>query len=725
MDLSGSMDLFVNKLRKTVSDVAYQVNSSVSTLIPGNLIHREYQTLKLRCNHGCPGLVWNVYDAVKRDSSSIKASIKDAIGPTVPLASQITTPNQQDQVNDEKQMYSVFVFDKSQLDSLPNKSEKEAALDHIKKGVTQLIRLKHPAILTVHHSLEESRSTLAFVTEHVFGHLESILKEQRGKRISSQDQKVQQRDLVDLSQDLGPKDSEHTNESCQLDEVQIKAGLLQLCDGLLFLHNDAKMLHRNICLDNIFVDSNNSWKIGGFDFSVHQPITETQSAPKPDAVLQIVEFGQTSSGAPAFQSLKALSSILPSSVVPNWSCSAPEHSSADHVTYSADVYSLGILSCALLGKDTDMIDLSYEYGLISDTYKRGIRFRELADRLPASFKSSIMAYAAINANSRPPLEKYQSLPIFNDPHVRAIRDLDARYTWDRLKKIDYFNQLREILPRLSHQVKINRVAKSLFNEVMNTDILPYVLPCLLLIAKDSTPSEFKTKIFPNLKYPFRVLEPKTVPLLLLDNIAVLADRAKLCLAEFQQLAFTLIQYLLRMDLQLQEKSLMTLPQVKKYIDNESMTKLLLPELNRLCHETDNLSIRVKCLDCIDKLIDTTDKSIVHQQILPIVFNIPSREPGVVMAATSIIKTIVNDLRLDLTKENIAEKILPFLIPLIIVKDLNLQQFETIMSLIKNLTDRVEREQRSYVSKRNPDMSHKSNPLVLNNFKGSNHFQILD
>lgn len=719
MDLSSSMDLFVNRLRKTVSDVAYQVNSSVNTLIPGNLIHREYQTLKLRCNHGCPGLVWNVYDAVKRDSSSIKASLKDAIGPSIPISSQITATNQQqDQANDEKQLYSVFIFDKSQLDKIANKSEREAAVEHVKKGVTQLIRLKHPAVLTVHHPIEESRSTLAFVTEHVYGHLESILKEQRSKRVASQDQKIS-RDLVDLSQDLGPKDSEYTNESCQLDEVQIKAGLLQLCDGLQFLHNDAKMLHRNLCLDNVFVDSNNSWKIGGFDFSGHQSVTTTKSS-KPEAGLQIVEFGTTSSDCPTFESLKILQSRLPSSVVPNWSCSAPEHSSGDQVTYSADIYSLGIISCALLGKDTDMIDLSYEYGLISDTYKRGIRFRELADRLPTSFKSSIMAYAAINANSRPPLEKYQSLPIFNDPYVRAIRDLDTRYTWDRLKKIDYFNNLREILPHLSHQVKVNRVARSLFNEVMNSDMLPYVLPCLLIIAKDSTPSEFKSKILPNLKYPFRILEPRSVPLMLLDNIAVLADRAKLCLSEFQNLAFTLIQYLLRMDQQLQEKSLATLPQVKRFIDNESMTKLILPELNKLCHETDNLSIRVKCLDCIDKLIETTDKSIVHQQILPIVFNVPSREAQVVMAATGIIKTIVNDLRLELTKENISGKILPFLLPLIVEKDLNLQQFETIMSLIKNLTDRVEREQRSYLSKRNPD-SHRSNPLVLNNFKGSNHF----
>ena len=165
--------------------------------------------------------------------------------------------------------------------------------------------------------------------------------------------------------------------------------------------------------------------------------------------------------------------------------------------------------------------------------------------------------------------------------VRAIRDLDSQLTWDRLKKIDFFNRLRDILPRLSHQVKVNRIANSLFNEVLNPEVLPHVLPNILIIAEDSTPSEFKAKIFPHLKTPFRVLEPKTIPLMLLDNLPMLSDRAKLCLPEFQQSAFTLIQYLLRTDQQLQKKSLHVLPRVKKIIDIGTMSSILLPELGRL------------------------------------------------------------------------------------------------------------------------------------------------
>lgn len=720
-----NMDQFVSKLRNTVSQVAYQVNTSVSTIIPGNPIHREYETLKLRCNYGCPGFVWLVHDAIKRESASLKASLKDAIGPNMLPASTLTQPQPKgdDDQPVDKQLYSVFVFDKTQLDCLQNKSERERVLEHLKKGVTQLTRLRHPSVLIVHHPIEESRSSLAFVTEHVYGNLDSILKQQRSSRVEKRTNK----DLVDLSQDLGPKDSDYRNNVCQLDELQVKAGLLQLCDGLKFLHT-AKMLHRNLCLENIFVDSNNTWKIAGFDFSCRaQPNEQTNVSPNGANNLQIVEYDPVVHNLPTFPSLKTIYNDLPTSIIPNWSCSAPEQSNSDLVSFPSDIYSLGIISCALLGSDSDMVDLSYEYGLISDTYKRGIKFRELADRLRPDCKTSIMKFASINVDSRPSLDDYENLAIFRDYQVQAIRDLDSQFAWDRLRKIDFFNRLRDILPKLSHQVKVNRVAQSLVKELINMDMLPFVLPNILIIAKDSTPSEFKSKIFPHLRGPFRVLEPQSVPLMLLDNLVVLADRAKLCLSDFQVIAFTLVQYLLKSNHQMVEKSLQILPKVKRFIDDRSMTTMILPEIGNLIRTTLTQSIRVKSLDCLSSMVDTMEKNTVERQVLSIVFEIPTREPEVIVAATSVIKKIVHESKVDLTKELIAIRILPFLVPLAAETDLNLQQFDNLMGLIKKLLDRVDREQREVLGRKHQATAYKSSPLVLggSDFKGSNHFQLIN
>lgn len=53
--------------------------------------------------------------------------------------------------------------------------------------------------------------------------------------------------------------------SYKLFEVEIKYGLMQVAEGLSFLHKDVKMLHRNICPESIIINSNGAWKIAGFE----------------------------------------------------------------------------------------------------------------------------------------------------------------------------------------------------------------------------------------------------------------------------------------------------------------------------------------------------------------------------------------------------------------------------------------------------------------------------
>lgn len=50
----------------------------------------------------------------------------------------------------------MFVLEKKVLEKYP-KHEKEIILSVLKKGIANLTRLRHPRILTVQHSLEESR----------------------------------------------------------------------------------------------------------------------------------------------------------------------------------------------------------------------------------------------------------------------------------------------------------------------------------------------------------------------------------------------------------------------------------------------------------------------------------------------------------------------------------------------------------------------------------------
>lgn len=92
-----------------------------------------------------------------------------------------------------------------------------------------------------------SRESLAFATEPVFSSLANVL----GK-------------LENTPQPL-PKDLLDYN----LFEIDIKYGLMQLGQGLAFLHNDAKLLHHNLCPENVVINEQGAWKIFGFDFCSH------------------------------------------------------------------------------------------------------------------------------------------------------------------------------------------------------------------------------------------------------------------------------------------------------------------------------------------------------------------------------------------------------------------------------------------------------------------------
>jgi len=55
-------------------------------------------------------------------------------------------------------------------------------------------------------------------------------------------------------------------QNYNLYDIDIKYGLMQLGQGLAFLHNDAKLLHHNLCPENVVINEQGAWKIFGFDF---------------------------------------------------------------------------------------------------------------------------------------------------------------------------------------------------------------------------------------------------------------------------------------------------------------------------------------------------------------------------------------------------------------------------------------------------------------------------
>ncbi|CAG2111670.1 unnamed protein product, partial [Medioppia subpectinata] len=409
------MESVLNRIRDTVSSTVIQVTSNLSTALPGNPLTREYDLSRHVASAG-PHLCLKVFDAVKKSTREESA---------------------------------LFLCDKKSLDQKFNKKDKEMVLEIIRKGVNQLTRLRHPSLLTIHHNIEESRDSIAFATEPVTASLANLLG---------------QRDNTPISTDP---------ELFDFFDVEIKYGLLKISEGLAFLHNDVKLLHRNLSPESIVVNRNGVWKISGFDFCA-QAISATESPLK-------------------FPHLNASNyADIPAICQPNPDYMAPEYMDRDvtSVETSADMFSLGLLTFTCYNKGKPLLPSAGNLKLRSVE-----QFKRLPDStfncIPEDSRSHIKLLLSLDSRLRPDAIQFSKLHFFDDILVKTLQYLDALYQWDNLQKSQFYKGLPELLSQMPKRVKLNRVVSSLAKEYVNPDMIPFVLPNILLIAKETDDEEFQ------------------------------------------------------------------------------------------------------------------------------------------------------------------------------------------------------------------------------------------
>ena len=67
------------------------------------------------------------------------------------------------------------------------------------------------------------------------------------------------------------------------------------------------------------------------------------------------------------------------------------------------------------------------------------------------------------------------------------------------------------------------------------------------------------------------------------------------------------------------------------LDFQALKTALLPRIKKLIVQTTLLSVRVNGLICLGKLLPHLDKWLVMDEILPLLQQVPSKEPAVIMA----------------------------------------------------------------------------------------------
>ncbi|XP_043092665.1 SCY1-like protein 2 isoform X2 [Puntigrus tetrazona] len=608
------MESMLNKLKSTVTKVTADVTSAVM----GNPVTREFEVGRHIASGG-PGMSWRIYNGTKKST---------------------------------KQEVAVFVFDKKIIDRY-QKFEKDQIIDSLKKGVQQLTRLRHPRLLTVQHPLEESRDCLAFCTEPVFASLANVLGQW----------------------DNLPSPVPTDIKEYKLYDVETKYGLLQVSEGLSFLHSGVKMVHGNLCPENIILNKSGAWKIMGFDFSIS---SSNPSDTEPKYVC------------------KEWDPNLPPLCLPNPEYVAPEYILSVSCDAASDMYSLGVLIHAVFNEGKPVFQVNKQ-----DIFKSFSRQLDqlshlspgLLSQIPEEVREHVKMLLSVTSNVRPDADQMTKIPFFDDVGAMTLQYFDSLFQRDNLQKSQFYKSLPKVLPKLPKRVIVYRILPALTSEFVNPDMVPFVLPNVLLIAEECTKEEYIRLVLPDLTPVFKQQEPVQILLIFLQKMDLLLTKTPP--EDIKNSVLPMVYRAVEApSIQIQELCLNIIPTFANLIEYPSMKNALIPRIKSACLQTSSLAVRVNSLVCLGKILEYLDKWFVIDEILPFLQQIPSREPAVLMGVLGIYKCTFTHKKLGIPKEHLAAKSLPHLVSLSIDNNLNLNQFNSFMAVIKEMLNRMEAEHKT-------------------------------
>ncbi|CAJ0595984.1 unnamed protein product [Cylicocyclus nassatus] len=531
---------------------------------------------------------------------------------------------------------SVMVFERKNNVKAPpriGRMNKFALVDLIKYEISQLSALAHPRILHVQHALEDSKDFLAFASESVCGSLDTIVIEEGVERL------------------------------------EMKLGVLQIIDGLSYLHNSAKILHGNLTPASIFVTTSRLWKIAGFSFAV--------AAREPDCY-------------PCFPWTKKLPPVLQ----PDLDFLAPEYLAPNQQTVSsaADVFSLGVLICWIYAGGKRLIDAKNNletHAIICGQLNEALNC--ISDELGANLRESMGKVLSLDVEIRPTVQLLSLIKHFDDPALSALRQLDdISQVFDPSQKAHFLSQtLLSALPVIPENLWFSRVLPRFNEQLFDSHELFSALAKPLFFMLDHCESHNIHKLKVWMRKLLDHTTQKSLRSFVLENMSSLFRR--LSDDKVEDKCMELIVHSLRSDdSSVQSSAVRGLPHVADFLPAAFISRKLLPAIMCLPpYLHDNVPRQLDLLAGLASLSDRCDTASL-QQLLSCVSLCSAHHPVIIHAKSRLVQRIVT--RDPIRMKDASQVCVHLLNPLVIglsCKELSSAHFDDVMSSVRILLDLVE------------------------------------
>ncbi|KAK2586480.1 hypothetical protein KPH14_010749 [Odynerus spinipes] len=550
---------------------------------------------------------------------------------------------------------SVFLFDKRPVEKVRLKlKRKETVTEILRKGAQQMQRFPHPKILQV-YKVEECPETLAFASEPVLASLANVLayQEQQGI-IGKQSTQTQSHRPIYVKE-------------YELLDIEIKYGLLQITEALLFLHGNLKILHRNVCPSNIIITKRGTWKLAGFEFA--ENINEIPLTIQP----------WTSKTSKMAQ--------------PNLDYIAPEIQQNKLGSCSSDMYSLGMTICAIFNRGRPLIQANHNS---SEYLKQLENLDEQVDIIlplvALPLREAVSRLLDKDPDKRPTAQILSMIKYFRDPLVHALQFLDV----SKLKEIKqkehfYTTTLRESLPYIPKKLLYQHIWWYLQVELQSQKVLSAVLQPVLYIIQESTKEEYEQIIFPTLRPLFSNRKSIQGTVTLLENLHVILEKTpdEYIDSEILQMLYTSFD---NSTMQVQTAAFVAVTNVTEYLDDEAIRTKILPKLLQ-AFENGTVDER-KLMKVVYCILNRLEKQKIIDYVLPLLCKVKLQEPEIVIRVVNIYKLMLADKKYGLSVNWMATRAMPSLLPQAVNPALNLEQFISLFQVLQEMLNHIERNQRN-------------------------------
>lgn len=496
---------------------------------------------------------------------------------------------------------SVWQFDKKEFENkllrsgIINKSTKDLVLNdcynNLKLYVSSLSKLKHPNVLTIIEPLEEHKSRLLFVSEYVINDLKSCNKS-------------------------------------ELDEIIISKGLLQISQGLKFLHQSCHIVHLNINPSSIVICENFDWKISSLQFNKN--LSENNDNP-----LELFIDPQDSR-LPKFLSI-------------DFKFSSPNLLLKHNVDYIDDLFSLACIIFYLFNNGKYLIDcnnsslLDYErsFNKIISIVKNSSTSRNkhaLFEKIPDNYIDTFYLLLSnnesnkdvIDLNKQLTIDDFINSKIFNNDLIKILNIIDELPTLSESDKILFLRNLKTKINEFPKPLLLNK-----FIPIFENLLTPYINLNSKSKKSNHKKSSRKSKSSKANKNKNITNETEQLIVYTIENLLLLSNQVSqltfnekiysiinITLNEFPE--FISYQNMLIDYLNLIEKKLGASREdlnTKHSIDFKDFLLFIFESGMESNNNVENINLQEKILDNLDIFIVYQNYSIITQNIFPTISSI--------------------------------------------------------------------------------------------------------